>query len=93
MERYRRYGIDTRAVKKVLDGFSNAVRLVDDGGDFCEIPADPSDEKFTAAALRASADFIVSEDEHLLGLRSCRGVPIVVARAFVAEMRARGVML
>ena len=37
---------------------------------------DPDDDKFLACALAAEADMIVSNDEHLLTLKSFQGIPI-----------------
>lgn len=37
---------------------------------------DPEDNKFLACAIAASADMIVSNDAHLLDLKSFNGIPI-----------------
>lgn len=41
------------------------------------IESDPSDNVFVAAAVTGSAEFIVSGDQHLLGLRSHRGIEVL----------------
>lgn len=40
------------------------------------VSKDPEDDKFLACALSAKADMIVSNDEHLLSLKSFKGIPI-----------------
>ncbi len=52
-----------------------------------EIPADPSDEKFLAAALDGDADVIVSGDSDLLNLGSFQNIVILTARQFVNSLR------
>lgn len=41
------------------------------------IQEDPSDNMFLAAALQGGADYIVSNDRHLLHLKEFQGIPIV----------------
>ncbi|HSE83521.1 MAG TPA: putative toxin-antitoxin system toxin component, PIN family [Thermodesulfobacteriota bacterium] len=41
------------------------------------IREDPSDNMFLAAAVRGNADYIVSNDRHLLRLKGFRNIPIV----------------
>ncbi|MBI5178383.1 MAG: putative toxin-antitoxin system toxin component, PIN family [Nitrospinae bacterium] len=48
-----------------------------------KIKNDPEDDKFIACAIEGEADFIVSGDEHLLGLKHYRTVQIVEAQTFL----------
>lgn len=41
------------------------------------VPDDPEDDKFVACALELGADFIVSSDGHLRGLREVEGIRVV----------------
>ncbi|MGH2461960.1 MAG: putative toxin-antitoxin system toxin component, PIN family [Chloroflexota bacterium] len=50
---------------------------------FAVIEADPSDDKILACAVEGAADYIVASDEHLIGLGSFRGIPIVPPRRFL----------
>jgi predicted nucleic acid-binding protein len=52
------------------------------------IAADPSDNKFLAAAKEAGADCIVSGDKHLLSLRKFEDIPILNSRQFLQMMHA-----
>lgn len=41
------------------------------------VPDDPDDDKFVALGLQGQADAIVSNDEHLLGLKDRINVPVL----------------
>jgi len=47
------------------------------------IQIDPADDKFLALAVAGGADFLISEDRHLLALRRYRGVEILTPRRFL----------
>lgn len=51
------------------------------------LTADPTDNKFLAAALEGQADFIVSRDPHLLNLKHFHTIQIVEPPAFVRAVR------
>jgi putative PIN family toxin of toxin-antitoxin system len=53
------------------------------------IVADPTDNKFLEAALAGKVDLIVSGDNHLLELRSFRGIPIITAREFISWLESQ----
>ncbi len=52
------------------------------------IEADPSDDKFLAAAVAGSADAVVSGDRHLLALKAYRGIPIETAAELIRKIQA-----
>ena len=47
------------------------------------IKEDPSDNKFLECAIEVRADYIVSGDNHLKGLKEFQGIKIVSAREFL----------
>jgi uncharacterized protein len=47
---------------------------------------DESDNRVLEAAVDGAADYIVSGDDHLLGLKLFQGVPIVAPREFATEV-------
>lgn len=47
------------------------------------IEDDPADDMVLACGLRAKADYIVSKDSHLLGLKEFRGIKIVGSDDFL----------
>ena len=51
------------------------------------VAADPEDDKYIAAALEGSAQFVVSGDAHLLVLGVYEGIRIVTPRAFLAFLQ------
>jgi uncharacterized protein len=54
-----------------------------------KIQDDPTDNKFLACALEASADYVVSGDNHLLSLKHFHGVQIIDARSFVEKIKEK----
>ena len=50
------------------------------------IEADPDDNIFLEAALAGAAAYVVSGDSHLLQLKSFRGIAILSAREFLAQL-------
>jgi putative PIN family toxin of toxin-antitoxin system len=55
------------------------------------VPADPKDEIIIAAALEGNAQYIVSEDQHLLDLKTFQGIAILNREQFAAELDRLGV--
>lgn len=55
------------------------------------VPADPDDDAVVAAALESQAKYIVSEDQHLLALRSYAGIQILSRDELHAELDRLGV--
>lgn len=55
------------------------------------VPADPNDDKIVAAAIEAQAEYIVSEDQHLLDLKEYEGITIMNREQFERELDRLGV--
>jgi predicted nucleic acid-binding protein len=71
-------GLDLRRVLQILE----TAEVVEP----TSVPAvspDPKDDMFLAAAHAGAADYLVSEDHHLLGLTQYQTVKIVDAHTFV----------
>ena len=49
------------------------------------VPADPDDDVFILCALAGGAPYLVSGDQHLLGLDRVRGVRIVAVQDFLEQ--------
>lgn len=47
------------------------------------VPKDPDDDIIIACALEASADYVVTEDHHLLDLKHYHRIQIVTSKAFL----------
>lgn len=56
------------------------------------VPHDPKDSPVLKAALAASADYLVSDDHHLLHLNPYEGLRIVSMRAFEEILRSEGLL-
>ena len=73
--------------EEVIDGISallyEGTILTGDRYTVAKIKKDPDDDKFLACALEGEADYIVSGDDHLLGLKHYKGIQIVTARDFL----------
>jgi putative PIN family toxin of toxin-antitoxin system len=54
------------------------------------VPADPNDDAVIAAALESEADYIVSEDRHLLNLEHHAAIKILSRDAFQQELDRLG---
>jgi putative PIN family toxin of toxin-antitoxin system len=52
------------------------------------VPQDPGDDYLVALAREAGADYVVSGDQHLTGLRSSRP-PVITPAQLVAELERR----
>jgi len=55
------------------------------------VPADADDDKIIAAAIESNADYIISEDRHLLRLKEYEGIVILNRNAFAAVLDHLGV--
>jgi putative PIN family toxin of toxin-antitoxin system len=55
------------------------------------VPADPDDDKVVAAAVESQSKYIVSEDHHLLSLRTYDGIRILSRDKFGVELDRLGV--
>lgn len=47
------------------------------------IKDDPDDNKFIEAAIEGNADYIVSQDKHLLNIKEYQGIKIILPEEFV----------
>ncbi len=70
-----------------LDAWVDAIEfLADVVEDLPAVPAvhrDPEDDKYVAAAIEERAAFIVSGDQHLMGLREHEGIRVLSPRSFL----------
>jgi predicted nucleic acid-binding protein len=54
-----------------------------------EVSRDPDDDKFLEAAIEGRAQYVVTGDKDLLGLKTYRGVRFVAPAAFLTILRTR----
>lgn len=80
---YAKYNLTEEIIDDITSFLYEGTVLSEDQYAVSKIKKDPDDNKFIACALEGEADYIVSGDEHLLGLKHYRGVQIVDARGFL----------
>lgn len=86
----RKYHILDEEVDQLADLLEYDALLVPGEADVAgAIPADPSDEKILACAVDGQADLIVSGNLHLLELGQYRGILMINARQFLAQLTGR----
>ena len=57
--------------------------IVEGKEDIDIIKDDPTDNKYLACAYEGEADYIVSGDHHLLGIKTYKGIEILKAKSFL----------
>ena len=77
-------------VGDVFDGYAALVLVVTPAIIALTILLDPADDQVLAAALAAQADLIVSDDAHLLDLKSFHSIEIVIAAIAVERIGPAG---
>ncbi|MBI5003199.1 putative toxin-antitoxin system toxin component, PIN family [Candidatus Woesearchaeota archaeon] len=53
------------------------------------VKADPSDDKFFEAAIAGNAQYIVSQDRHLLQVREYQSMQVLTPSEFLQKLKAR----
>jgi len=57
-----------------------------------EVPKDPADSPILQAALRAGADYLVTNDQHLLELDPCEGLRILSMTGYYELLKKEGLI-
>ena len=78
-----------RDVLEFLEALSTTARIVKGRSTFRVIREDPEDNNILAAAYDARADYIVSGERHLLGLKEFEGTRIVTVERMLEILRSR----
>ena len=80
---YAKYNLTEEIIDDISAFLYEGTILTEDQYAVSKVKKDPEDDKFIACAIEGEADYIVSGDEHLLGLKHYRGIQIVDVRAFL----------
>jgi putative PIN family toxin of toxin-antitoxin system len=80
--------LSAQVISIALGRVHRKAEFVTPGETVTAIEADPTDNKFLEAALEGKADCIVSGDDHLLELKTFRGIPILTAREFIGRLES-----
>ncbi len=80
---YIKYNLTEDIIDDLSAFLYEGTALMEDQYAVSKVRKDPEDNKFIACALEGEADYIVSGDDHLLGLKHYRGIQIVDAPGFL----------
>ena len=81
-----RFHMDEQEVQKEVETIRYFAEFVDPEEEIKAVKADPDDDKFLEAAVAGNVDYVVSGDQHLLGLNSFRGIEIITPRTFYERL-------
>ena len=82
-----RYSFSNRQVAIFCQGLKDVVDIVTKLPSMKVVVNDPNDDMVVACAVKARANFIVSRDEDLLGLKKYKGIKIVLPEEFIEVIR------
>lgn len=81
-----KFGWDARRVEEAVGQVAEIGTIVRPVETLSEIEADPSDDRVLEAAAEGNAEIIVSGDRHLLDAGVWRGIRVLRATDFVAQL-------
>ncbi|MDO9027850.1 MAG: putative toxin-antitoxin system toxin component, PIN family [Candidatus Roizmanbacteria bacterium] len=82
----KKYSLDEVKIKQTVLNLLRYSVLIDNPPLLDVIKDDPDDNKVLSTALKGKADYIVSGDSHLLGLKIYKGIEIVTPKGFCEIM-------
>jgi len=81
--RYFKISMGNELMKEWINLLVENSIIVDVIGNVKVVKDDPTDDKFIETALNGNADYIVSQDRHLLDLKEFEGIKIVTPKEFL----------
>ena len=81
--RYFKISMSNELMKEWINLLVENSIIVDVIGNVKVVKDDPTDDKFIETALNGNADYIVSQDRHLLDLKEFEGIKIVTPKEFL----------
>ena len=82
-------GFSAEQSAETLADYLGFLRVVNIPKTLDAVPRDPDDNAVLEAAIEGKAEFIVTGDDDLLSLKSFRGIQIIRAGEFLAELARR----
>jgi hypothetical protein len=82
-----KYSLSEEHVKQFLQMIGSGVTIVEPSVELSVIEKDPPDNRYLECAIAAGASYIVTGDDHLLGLKEYRGVAILNPTEFLALVK------
>ena len=74
--------VKTKFINKIKNKVLRPEHMVEPTVKIKEVREDPDDNKFLEAAVAGGADYIITNDQHLLKLREFRDIPIFMPTDF-----------
>jgi len=84
----RRHGMNAEWIGQTVGRIRRSATLVVPTETLAVVEEDPDDDKFLECGVAGGAEIIVSGDDHLLKLRTFRGIQILSPTAFLAVLDA-----
>lgn len=84
-----RFGLNDEEIQTEVETLRYFAEFVVPDEEITAVEADPDDDKFLEAAVAGNTDYVVSGDQHLLDLKSFRGIDIVTPREFFEVLNDR----
>ena len=79
----RDFNLQKEDIKEAVDAVLLFTHLIEPKEKVSVIKEDPDDNKILECALACRADFIVTQDNHLLKLKEFQGIKILTAKEFL----------
>ena len=79
---FRDFNLEKQEIDDIVNAVLYFTHLIEPKKQVKVIREDPKDDRILDCALACNADFIVSQDKHLLNLKSFRGIVIVSPEEF-----------
>lgn len=82
----KKHGLNDSEIDEVIAQLRSLAVIVAPQQDIRVVPDDPDDDKFIACAISGGAEFLVTDDQHLLVLGSYAGVQILSLAVFLTHL-------
>jgi putative PIN family toxin of toxin-antitoxin system len=79
----QRYNLSEEYVEQFLQLIGSGATVVESSVKLSVVERDPSDDRYLECAVAAGASYIVTGDDHLLGLEEYRGITILNPAEFL----------
>ncbi len=82
----RDFNLEKQEIEDIVNAVLYFTHLIEPKESVTVIKDDPKDDKILDCAVACNADFIVSQDNHLLNLKSFRNIKIVSPEEFLKTL-------
>ena len=82
----RDFNLEKQEIKDIVNAVLYFTHLIEPKESVTVIKDDPKDNKILDCALACNADYIISQDNHLLNLKEFRGIKIASPEDFLKTL-------